>query len=511
MSVLRSVRIRSALVSVFSKEGLEPIVRELQRLEIEIFSTGGTQHFIEGLDIPVTPVEDITGYPSILDGRVKTLHPKIFGGILARREKAHLQELQEYDIPEIDLVVVDLYPFEKTVASTDDEYEIIEKIDIGGISLIRAAAKNFEDVVIIPSKEQYGELLTILKTQEGVTTLTERRKLARHAFAVSSHYDMAIFNYFNKEEPEAVFEKSLMHGMSLRYGENPHQTAMFYGYIDQMLHKLHGKELSYNNLVDIDGAVNIMNEFKDGDPAVAILKHTNACGVAVRRRLIDAWNAALSCDPISAFGGIIIVNRNIDLETARAIDEIFYEVLIAPAYDDAALDFLMLKKNRILLKLKEYRVQTKSFKSLLNGVIEQDTDLYQHNTADWKTVTNAHANQSTLDDLVFANKCVKHLKSNTIAIVKEGMLIGMGCGQTSRVDALKQAIIKAKHFQFDLKTAVMASDAFFPFPDCVEIAHREGINAVVQPGGSVKDQESIDYCDKAGMAMLVTGVRHFKH
>ncbi|HMG16225.1 MAG TPA: bifunctional phosphoribosylaminoimidazolecarboxamide formyltransferase/IMP cyclohydrolase [Saprospiraceae bacterium] len=511
MSTLRSVRIRTALVSVFSKEGLEPIVRELQRLEIEIFSTGGTQTFIESLGIAVTPVEDITGYPSILDGRVKTLHPKIFGGILARREKAHLLELQQYEIPEIDLVVVDLYPFEKTVASTDDEYEIIEKIDIGGISLIRAAAKNFEDVVIVPSKEQYGELLTILKTQEGVTTLTERRKLARHAFAVSSHYDSAIFNYFNKEEAEVVFEKSLMHGMSLRYGENPHQTGMFYGYLDQMLHKLHGKELSYNNLVDIDGAVNIMNEFKDGDPSVAILKHTNACGVAVRENLLDAWNAALSCDPLSAFGGIIILNRALDLETAKAIDQIFYEVLIAPEFNEDALDFLMLKKNRILLQLKEYSIQPKSFKNLLNGVIEQDTDLHQHNVSDWKTVTKVSPTSSELTDLMFANKCVKHLKSNTIAIVKDGMLIGMGCGQTSRVDALKQAIAKAKHFQFDLHGAVMASDAFFPFPDCVAIAHEEGINTVVQPGGSVKDQESIDYCDKAGMAMMVTGIRHFKH
>lgn len=511
MSTLRSVRIRSALVSVFSKEGLEPIVRELHRLEIEIFSTGGTQHFIEGLGLPVTPVEDITGYPSILDGRVKTLHPKIFGGILARREKEHLLELQQYEIPEIDLVVVDLYPFENTVASTNDEYEIIEKIDIGGISLIRAAAKNFEDVVIIPAKEQYGELLTILKDQEGVTTLSERRKLARHAFAVSSHYDTAIFNYFNKEEPENIFKKSYLHGMPLRYGENPHQTAKFYGHLDQMLHKLHGKELSYNNLVDIDGAVNIMNEFKDGDPAVAILKHTNACGVAVRATLMDAWNEALSCDPISAFGGIIIINRPLDLETARAIDEIFYEVLIAPSFDDDALDLLMLKKNRILLLLKEYTIQTKSYKSLLNGVIEQDADLFQHNTANWKTVTKLHADKTTLDDLLFANKCVKHLKSNTIAIVKDAKLIGMGCGQTSRVDALKQAIAKAKHFQLDLSGAVMASDAFFPFPDCVEIAHHDGINAVVQPGGSVKDQESIDYCDRAGMVMLVTGVRHFKH
>lgn len=511
MTILRSVKIRSALVSVYSKEGLEPIIRELKRLDIEIFSTGGTQTYIESLGIAVTPVEDITGYPSILGGRVKTLHPKVFGGILARREKDHLLELQEYDIPEIDLVVVDLYPFEDTVAATDDSYEIIEKIDIGGISLIRGAAKNFEDVVVIPSKDQYETLYTILKDQEGVTTLTERKQLAAAAFGVSSHYDTAIFNYFNKEGEELSFKQSFKPGMPLRYGENPHQSAVFYGPLEEMLHKHHGKEVSYNNLVDIDAAVNIISEFINDIPTVAILKHTNTCGIASRNELSEAWYAALACDPVSAFGGVIIVNRPIDLKTATAIDEIFYEVLIAPEFSDEALSLLMKKKNRILLQLKKNYIHKKSFKSLLNGVIEQDTDLLSNPASSWNTVTENSATSSELNDLEFANKCVKHLKSNTIALVKNATLVGMGCGQTSRVDALKQAIIKAHSFNLDLMGAVMASDAFFPFPDCVEIAHNAGITAVVQPGGSVKDQDSIDYCNKVGMSMLVTGVRHFKH
>ena len=511
MSILRQIKIRSALVSVYSKEGLEPIIRELKRLDVEIFSTGGTQTFIESLGIGVTRVEDITGYPSILDGRVKTLHPKIFGGILARREKEHLEQLQEYDIPEIDLVIVDLYPFEDTVASTDDEYSIIEKVDIGGISLIRAAAKNYEDVVIIPSKDQYDTMFSILKDQEGVTTLSERKQLAAAAFGVSSHYDTAIFNYYSKGNEDASFKKSFQQAMPLRYGENPHQAATYYGDLEKMLHKHHGKEVSYNNLVDIDAAVGIIREFKDNNPTVAILKHTNTCGVATRLDLIDAWEAALACDPVSAFGGVIITNRSLDMATATAIDELFYEVLIAPAYNEGVLDMLKKKKNRILLELKENYVHKKSFKSLLNGVIEQDADLVVNEPGSWNTVTNNFPTEEEMKDLAFANKCVKHLKSNTIAIVKNEMLVGMGCGQTSRVDALQQAIIKAHHFNLNLQGAVMASDAFFPFPDCVEIAHNAGITAVVQPGGSVKDQDSINYCNQVGMAMMVTGIRHFKH
>lgn len=511
MSQLRSIKIRSALVSVFSKEGLEPIVQEMHRLGIEIISTGGTQTFVESLNIPVTPVEKYTQYPSILDGRVKTLHPKIFGGILAMREKEHLHQLEEYDIPEIDMVIVDLYPFEKTVAATSDEFEIIEKIDIGGISLIRAAAKNFRDVVIIPSIEQYRDALKILKDQEGVSTYDERQNLARKAFAVTSHYDTAIFSYFNKTADDPVFHQAIEISTPLRYGENPHQKAHFYGDLHKVFDKLHGKELSYNNLVDIDGAVNLIHEFQNERPTFAILKHTNACGVATREKMIDAWNAALAGDPISAFGGIIISNKLIDVETAENIDRIFYEVLIAPEFSEKALEVLTQKKNRILLKIKDLNIQSKSFKTLLNGVIEHDTDLYQHNVNNWKLSTKRSPTPQELNDLLFANKCVKHLKSNTIVLVKDQMMIGMGCGQTSRVDALKQAIIKAKHFGFSLKGAVMASDAFFPFPDCVEIARGEGITAVVHPGGSVKDQDSIDYCDNNDMAMMLTGIRHFKH
>ncbi len=511
MSQLRSIKIRSALVSVYSKEGLAPIVQEMHRLGIEMISTGGTQDFIESLGLPVTPVEKYTQYPSILGGRVKTLHPKIFGGILAMREKEHLMQLEEYDIPEIDMVVVDLYPFEKTVASTNDEFEIIEKIDIGGISLIRAAAKNFRDVIIIPSIDHYRDAMRILKDQEGVSTYDERYELARKAFAVTSHYDTAIHRYFNQQADEPVFHQAIEISTSLRYGENPHQKANFYGNLHEVFDKLHGKELSYNNLVDIDGAINIMHEFQGERPTFAILKHTNACGVATRERMIDAWNSALAGDPISAFGGIIISNTLIDVETAENIDQIFYEVLIAPDFSAKALEVLTQKKNRILLKLKNLHLQPKSFKTLLNGVIEHDTDLHQHKLADWKLATKRAPSQQELQDLFFANKCVKHLKSNTIVLVKDQMLIGMGCGQTSRVDALKQAIIKAKHFGFSLKGAVMASDAFFPFPDCVEIAHLEGITAVVHPGGSVKDQDSIDYCDAQNTAMMLTGIRHFKH
>jgi len=504
-------KINSALISVFYKDGLEPIIEALHKQGVTIYSTGGTQKFIEAQGAKVERVEDLTSYPSILDGRVKTLHPKVFGGILARREDDHLAQLGEYDIPEIDLVIVDLYPFEETVASTNDESTIIEKIDIGGISLIRAAAKNFNDVMCVASREKYADLVEILNTKNGCTELADRKAFARHAFKVSSHYDTAIFDYFAQDEPELAFKKSLHQADVLRYGENPHQNGTFYGNLSDMLELLCGKAISYNNLVDIDGAVAIMNEFKDGKPAVAILKHTNACGVAIRDSLIEAWDAALACDNISAFGGILIMNRPVDLVTAQAIDKIFYEVLIAPDFNADAYELLSKKKNRRLLKIKNWYVHQKSFKSLLNGVIEQDTDMKMEGAADFKTVTKKTPSAAELSSLEFANKCVKHLKSNTIVLVKDNQMVGMGCGQTSRVDACKQAIAKAKQFGFDLTGAVMASDAFFPFPDCVALAHEAGITAVVQPGGSIKDQESIDYCDANDVSMVMTGVRHFKH
>lgn len=508
---MQTRKIQSALLSVYHKDGLEPLVRRLHELGVVLYSTGGTQQFIESLGLPVIAVESLTSYPSILDGRVKTLHPKVFGGILARREADHLAQLDTYDIPPIDLVVVDLYPFEETVASTDDEAAIIEKIDIGGISLIRAAAKNYRDVVIVPSRNEYAYLLDVLNAGDGSTALEHRQHLAARAFMLSSHYDTAIFQYFNRTNSALIFKQSITQSQVLRYGENPHQQGVFYGDLDAMFDKLHGKELSYNNLVDVDGAVAILREFREGEPAVAILKHTNACGVAVRKSLPEAWAAALAGDPVSAFGGILIANRSIDLETAKAIDTIFYEVLIAPDFDADALELLQKKKQRILLRLRSWELPTRQFKSLLNGVIEQDVDLKTETAEDLKSVTSVQPDATQIRDLLFANKCVKHLKSNTIVLAKGEQLLGMGCGQTSRVDALEQAILKAKHFGFDLDGAVMASDAFFPFPDCVEIAHKAGIRAVIQPGGSIKDQESIDYCDAAGMAMVTTGVRHFKH
>jgi phosphoribosylaminoimidazolecarboxamide formyltransferase / IMP cyclohydrolase len=504
-------KIKSALISVFSKNGLEEIVRELDRLGVKLYSTGGTQQFIEKLGVPVEAVENITAYPSILDGRVKTLHPKVFGGLLARREKAHLAQLEEYDIPEIDLVIVDLYPFEQTLKNTDDEDEIIEKIDIGGVSLIRAAAKNFKDVVVVPSQLEYPMIFSILAEKQGFTDLADRKELARRAFKVASHYDTAIFNYFNEGSGDMAFKQSIHESNVLRYGENPHQRGVFYGDLSEMFEVFGGKALSYNNLVDIDAAVALMAEFKDGDPAFSILKHTNACGVAVRPDVSAAWKAALAGDPVSAFGGILICNSTIDMVTAEEIDKIFYEVLIAPDYDANALELLLKKKNRIVLKIKNFHVQKSAFKSLLNGVIWQDADLKTENQADLKVVTKAAPSEVEIDDLLFANKCVKHLKSNTIVLVKNRQLIGMGCGQTSRVDAMHQAVIKAAHFGFDTRGAVMASDAFFPFPDCVEIAHGAGIRSVIQPGGSVKDQLSIDFCDKHAMSMVMTGIRHFKH
>ncbi|MBK9254733.1 MAG: bifunctional phosphoribosylaminoimidazolecarboxamide formyltransferase/IMP cyclohydrolase [Saprospiraceae bacterium] len=504
-------KIKSALVSVYYKDGLDEIVRLLNELGVTIYSTGGTQTFIESFGIPVIRVEDLTGYPSILDGRVKTLHPKIFGGILAKREDGHLIQLNQYDIPTIDLVIVDLYPFEETVISTKDESAIIEKIDIGGISLIRAAAKNYHDVVIIPSQEQYRKLADILKNNGGVTSLEERRDLAHNAFGVSSHYDSAIFQYFGLSGSANGIRISINNAMTLRYGENPHQNASFYGNLNEIFDILCGKELSYNNLVDVDAAVQLMSEFKNELPCFAILKHTNACGVAIRDTPIEAWKAALAGDPVSAFGGILICNSEVDIATAIEINEIFYEVLIAPSFTEEAFNLLKSKPKRILLKLKKYPDNVKGIKNLLNGIIVQDTDTFTESVNNLLVKTKLSPDKNEMEDLVFAAICAKHLKSNTIVLAKNRQLLGMGCGQTSRVDACEQAIHKAKQFGFDLNGAVMASDAFFPFPDCVELAFKAGVKAVIQPGGSVKDQLSIDYCDTNNMAMVFTGFRHFKH
>ncbi|NNE14367.1 MAG: bifunctional phosphoribosylaminoimidazolecarboxamide formyltransferase/IMP cyclohydrolase [Saprospiraceae bacterium] len=505
-------KIKSALISVFDKSGLDEIMTSLKSLDITIYSTGGTFDHLKKNGLDPIQVEDITSYPSILDGRVKTLHPKVFGGILARREDNHLGQLAKYEIPEIDLVVVDLYPFEETVKATTDESKIIEKIDIGGIALIRAAAKNFNDVMIIPSKNQYGFLENILENN-GISTLEERKQMALEAFGVSSHYDTAIFNYFinNTSTEKDNFKVSIPSGSTLRYGENPHQQGIFFGDLTNVFHKLGGKELSFNNLVDIDAAVQLMAEFEHDDPTFAVLKHTNACGVATRNTVFEAWTDALAGDPVSAFGGILICNRTIDLKTAEEINKLFYEVLIAPNFDDDAADLLLSKKKRVLLKINQFVRQDKSFKSILNGVIQQDTDLKMESEIDFECKTNAQPTSEQIKDLEFANKLVKHLKSNTIVLAKNNQLLGMGCGQTSRVDACNQAIAKAIKFGFDLNGAVMASDAFFPFPDCVEIAHKAGIKAVIQPGGSIKDQLSVDYCNEHDMPMVFTKIRHFKH
>ncbi|MGK0389093.1 MAG: phosphoribosylaminoimidazolecarboxamide formyltransferase/IMP cyclohydrolase [Maribacter sp.] len=505
------IKIKSALISVFHKDGIDTIAKKLHELGVQIISTGGTQRFIENLDIPVTPVEDLTSYPSILDGRVKTLHPMVFGGILARREEDHLKQLTEFNIPEIDLVIVDLYPFEKTVASTDDEAAIIEKIDIGGISLIRAAAKNYNDVVIIPSADEYDGLLQLLNEKDGHTDLADRKRLARKSFAVSSNYDVAIHNYFNREIEETAFKASYDEGQVLRYGENPHQSAKFYGDLKSMFAQLHGKALSYNNLVDVDAGVSFMREFKDAEPTFIVIKHTNACGVATRSNIFDAWKAALACDNISAFGGILVSNVTIDLATAEDITSMFYEILIAPDFTEEALAVLKTKKTRRILKISDFDVQPKSYRSLLNGVIEQDTDMKMEGAAEFQQVTEKAPATEVLEDLEYANKCAKHVKSNTIVLVKGKQMIGMGCGQTSRIDACKQAIAKAKQFGFDITGSVMASDAFFPFPDCVEIADEAGVVAVVQPGGSKNDHMSISYCNENGLAMVTTGIRHFRH
>ncbi|SDD66777.1 phosphoribosylaminoimidazolecarboxamide formyltransferase / IMP cyclohydrolase [Mucilaginibacter pineti] len=507
----QSVQIKNALISVYYKDNLEPIIHELNRLGVNIYSTGGTETFIRNLGVNVIPVEDLTSYPSILGGRVKTLHPKVFGGILARRSyDGDQKQLAEYDIPEIDLVIVDLYPFEETVQSGAGAEDVIEKIDIGGISLIRAGAKNFKDVVIVASKNDYGVLEDILKTQDGVTTIDQRKSFAHKAFNITSNYDTHIFQYFNTEEPLPVFKQSIQTSQTLRYGENPHQKGTFYGNLDAMFNKLNGKELSYNNLVDVDAAVALIDEFTN-EPTIAILKHTNACGIASRSFIKEAWIDALACDPVSAFGGVIIANDEIDAATATEIDKIFYEVLIAPAYTDEAVQILQAKKNRIILVRQPVELPVKQFKTLLNGVIEQDKDAVIEGPTQMTPVTNRKPTEQELKDLHFANKVVKHTKSNTIVFAKNNSLISSGVGQTSRVDSLKQAVIKANSFGFDLKGAVMASDAFFPFADCVELAAEAGITAVLQPGGSINDKLSIAMCDEKNIAMVTTGVRHFKH
>ena len=502
--------IQSALISVFSKEGLEPIVRQLNSQNVTLYSTGGTEDFIKNLGIPVIPVEDVTSYPSILGGRVKTLHPKVFGGILNRQDnESDVQQMKEFDIPQIDLVIVHLYPFEKTVASGASEADIIEKIDIGGISLIRAAAKNFKDTVIISSVDQYSLLLDLITSQNGATTLEDRKLLATKAFHVSSHYDGAIFNYFNTDE--TIYKESIANGQVLRYGENPHQKGFFFGDFDAMFQKIHGKELSYNNLLDVDAAVNLINEFKNDGPTFAILKHNNACGLATRDTISEAYNVALACDPTSAFGGVLISNTKIDVATATEINKLFCEVVIAPAYDDQASAILQEKKNRIILVQNEVELPNKQVRTCLNGLLIQERNNITDNKDALKTVTVSTPSEEEIKDLIFASKVCKNTKSNTIVFAKNGTLIASGTGQTSRVDALVQAIEKARAFGFDLNGASMASDAFFPFPDCVALAKEAGITAVIQPGGSIKDQLSIDYCNENKLAMVFTGTRHFKH
>jgi len=501
---------KSALISVFHKDGLAPIVKKLAELNITIYSTGGTEKFIKELGIYVTPVEELTSYPSILGGRVKTLHPKVFGGILSRRDNEEdLLQLKEYEIPEIDIVIVDLYPFEKTVESGASEEDIIEKIDIGGISLIRAAAKNFKDVICVSSINQYREFLQILTETNGEITLEQRKRFAAKAFAVSSHYDSAIFNYLNKSE--LAFRESFNNASILRYGENPHQKGYFFGDLETLFDKLHGKELSYNNLLDIDAAVNLIQEFKNDTPTFAILKHNNACGLAQRDSLKQAYTDALAGDPISAFGGVLISNKEIDVATATEIHKLFCEVVIAPSYNNEALNILKGKKNRIILIQKNIELPKTQYRTALNGILFQEKDNKTDNVNVIKTSTLKEPTSREMEDLFFASKICKHTKSNTIVLVKNKQLISSGTGQTSRVDALNQSITKANHFKFDLNGAVMASDAFFPFPDCVEIADNAGIKAVIQPGGSIKDQLSIDYCNEHSMSMIFTGTRHFKH
>lgn len=503
-------KITSALISVFDKTGLEPIVKALHENQVTIYSTGGTETFITNLGIPVVAVENVTDYPSILGGRVKTLHPKVFGGILNRQDNpSDVAQMEEYNIPQIDLVIVDLYPFEKTVASGANEADIIEKIDIGGISLIRAAAKNFKDTVIVASVEEYQPFLDFYTNGNGATTIEQRRSLATKAFHVSSNYDTAIFNYFNTDE--TYLKISMAEGETLRYGENPHQKGFFFGEFDKMFTKLNGKELSYNNLLDVDAAVNLMNEFKNDAPTFAILKHNNACGIATRPTMKEAYLDALAGDPTSAFGGVLIANGKIDLATAEEIHSLFCEVVIAPAFDKDAIDLLEEKKNRILLVINNVALPTKQVRTCLNGILVQDKDNLTDTKEQLKNVTSSKPTDEEIEDLIFASKICKHTKSNTIVLAKNKQLCASGTGQTSRVDALRQAIEKARSFEFDLIGAVMASDAFFPFPDCVEIANKAGITSVIQPGGSIKDELSINYCNENNVSMVFTGTRHFKH
>ncbi len=510
MSTIKTAQ--GALISVFHKDGLEPIVRELHKNGVVLYSTGGTETFIKELGIPVVPVEDLTSYPSILGGRVKTLHPKVFGGILNRRNLAEDQaQMAEFDIPQIDIVIVDLYPFEKTVASGGTPQEIIEKIDIGGISLIRAAAKNFQDVLCVADRADYPAVLEVLQKNNGGTTLAERQFFAAKAFNTSSHYDSAIFNYFNQSAGIDALKLSVQQSMPLRYGENPHQQGRFYGDFEALFTQLHGKELSYNNLLDIDAAVQLIQEFKNDGPTFAILKHNNACGLATRDTLKQAYLDALAADPTSAFGGVLIANKTLDLATAQEIDQLFCEVVIAPGMDAAAVEVLQSKKNRILLVQKETETDQKQVRTALNGYLVQDKDNVTETKDQLTTVTQTSPSATEVEDLLFAAKLCKHTKSNTIVLAKNKQLIASGTGQTSRVDALQQAIHKANTFGFDLKGAAMASDAFFPFPDCVEIADQAGITAVIQPGGSIKDSLSIDYCNEHHMSMVLTGIRHFKH
>jgi len=503
-------RIHSALISVYYKDGLADIVTMLHKLNVKIYSTGGTFSFINDLGISAEKVEDLTSYPSILGGRVKTLHPSVFGGILARRGNTEdLEQLSKFKIPEIDLVIVDLYPFEETVISSDDEEEIVEKIDIGGISLIRAAAKNYNDVLIISGKEQYPDLLALLTEKKGSSSLSERRQYASRAFQTSSHYDTAIFKYFNRQSGIQAFRESINTSYPLRYGENPHQKGIFYGDPDQIFEKLHGKEISYNNLLDLDAALNLIDEFTT--TTYVIIKHNNACGVASRINPADAWKDALACDPVSAYGGVIVTNTPVDELTAKEIDKIFFEIIIAPEFSPSALGILKQKKNRIILLRKEYSWSDSGFRSLLNGVLWQQRDKSTESGHEMKQVTKRAPESSEIEDLIFANIIVKHSKSNAIVIAKNRQLCASGIGQTSRVDALKQAIEKAHSFGFDLEGSVLASDAYFPFADSVEIAHKAGITAIIQPGGSIRDQDSIDYCSSNGIAMVFTGIRHFKH
>ena len=504
-------KIQSALISVYYKDGLAPLVELLHQHGVALYSTGGTQMFIEQMNIPVTAVEDLTSYPSIFGGRVKTLHPKVFGGILYRRDNEDdVQTAAQYEIPSIDLVIVDLYPFEETVKSGASDDDIIEKIDIGGISLIRGAAKNFQDVLIVSSREQYADVLELLQNKDCATDLADRRIFAMQAFGVSSHYDTAINQWFDPQPPTGAYiPPQRVREISLRYGENPHQAATFYGDLEAMFEQLHGKELSYNNLMDVEACVRLMDEFDE--TTFVIVKHNNACGVATAATAHEAYVNALACDPVSAFGGVIITNTHVDLATAEELHKLFFEILIAPSFEEAALEVLKKKKDRRLLKRKMVELPKKQFKTLLNGVLEQDKDLSTETAEQFKVVTDKAPTEAETKALAFALKICKHLKSNNVVLAKDGQLLACGVGQTSRVDALKQAIDKANAFGFDLNGGVMASEAFFPFPDCVEIAHQVGITAVVQPGGSIRDKESIDFCNSHGVAMVTTGVRHFLH